>query len=45
MFEHEIESLVDGSGGLASGSLDLVLFELFHEIRHSCLEYGVRVIG
>ena len=42
MFDYEVESLVEGD--LASGSLDLVLFDLFHEIPHSCLESGMGVI-
>ena len=32
------------SGSLASRNPGLVLFWLFHEIPHSCLEYGAGVI-
>jgi len=45
MSDHEVESPVEGLGGLASGSPSFILMDLFYEIPHSCLEYGTRVIG
>jgi len=44
MSDFEVKSLVEGLGGFAYGSPNLVLFGLFHEIPHSCLKYALGVI-
>jgi len=38
-------TMVEGFGGLASGSPGWFYFGLSHVIPHSCLEYGTGVIG
>ena len=45
MYECEVESLVEGWGGLAFEIPGLIMIDVFDEIPHSCLEYGKRVIG
>lgn len=45
MSNREVESLVEGRGGLASRRPNLVFLGLFREMPHSCLEYGTWVTG
>ena len=45
MSDHEVESLDEGWGSLASRCHGLVLIDVFYEIPHSCLEYGMGVTG
>ena len=45
IFDYDVESLVEGWGGLASQSPRLIVIDVFDEISHSCLEYGTGVIG
>ena len=43
--DHDLESLVEGQGGLAFGGPELIMIDVFGDIPHSCLEYGTGVIG
>jgi len=45
MYNHEVESLIDELRWIAYGSPGLVLTNVFYEIPHSCLEYGMGVNG
>jgi len=45
MFDHEVESLFDGLRWMAFGSPIWVLINVFYEIPHSCVEYGMGVNG
>jgi len=45
MSDHEVESLVEGSSGWPLEAMVSFCFSFFHDIPHSCLEYGTGVIG
>jgi len=45
MSDREVEPLSDGLGWMAFGSLGWFWIDVFYEIPHSCLEYGMRVNG
>ena len=45
MFDREVESLFDGLRLFGLEKPWMVLIDVFYEIPHSCLEYGMRVNG